>query len=326
HGPTLAFKDFGARFRARCLAHARGDAAATVLTATSGDTGAAVAHAFHRVPGVRAIVLYPKGRISPLQERLFCTLGDNITTLAVDGTFDDCQTLVKAAFEAPGLRDSCGLTSANSINLARLVAQVVYYADALAQLPREQRSDTTFAVPCGNFGNLTAGLLGRAIGLELPRFVAATNANDTVPRFLSGDAWSPAPTVPTLSNAMDVSVPSNWPRAQRLMSVGPPLQSLAVSDTTTKAAMRRLHKLDYLSEPHSAIAHHALWEAERGNGAGVFLCTAHPAKFRETVEATLDVQLTLPTALAEREHLALLSHDLPNELDALLPYLRAEAV
>lgn len=328
HGPTLAFKDFGARFMAQCLGAfraARSSAAegrTTILTATSGDTGAAVAHAFYRVPGIDCVVLYPKGRISRLQEQLFCTLGENVTTVAVEGTFDDCQTLVKQAFDSDAVRARLGLTSANSINLARLLAQVTYYVEAWAQLPSAAReASPLISVPSGNFGNLTAGLFAKAMGLPLSDFCAATNANDTVPRYLSEGTWTPRATVPTSSNAMDVSHPSNWIRVETLHArQGWPLASLragAVSDDASADALRRLHAMGYLCEPHGAIGYEVLHHAREPGRPGVFLCTAHPAKFKESVDATLGLDIPLPPALAERESMPNLSTTIEAEFDAL---------
>lgn len=321
HGPTLAFKDYGARFMAQCLAHFWSGERITILTATSGDTGAAVAHAFFDIPNIDVVVLYPKGRISNLQERLFCTLGGNVHTVAVDAPFDACQTLVKQAFDDSTLVKQLGLNSANSINIARLLAQITYYTDALAQLPKHERNQSVFAVPSGNFGDLTAGMFAKAMGFPIGRFVAATNANDTVPRFLDSGAWEPRPTVPTLSNAMDVSEPSNWPRVEAISErMGWPLATItgfALDDLATQAAMRRLQRIGYTSEPHAAIAHAALSQTLRDREVGVFLGTAHPAKFKESVDATLGGDLPIPPEIAERMHAPLLSETIPDAPDAL---------
>lgn len=311
HGPTLAFKDFGARFMAQCLSQFAADRKVTILTATSGDTGAAVAHAFHGLDNIQVVVLYPQGKISPLQEKLFCTLGGNIHTLAVDGTFDDCQTLVKQAFDDLPLREQVGLNSANSINISRLAAQICYYFEALAQQQPEQREQTVVSVPSGNFGNLTAGLLAQAMGLPVKRFVVATNVNDTVPRYLASGVWSPNTTIPTLSNAMDVSAPNNWPRIEELAKVKDwPLSRLAYgvrSDEQTQEAMRAMYQAGYVSEPHGAVAWSVLTEQLVDDEVGIFLGTAHPAKFKESVEQTLATELVLPAALAEAEQRPLLS-------------------
>ncbi len=218
HGPTLAFKDFGGRFMAQSLAAVSDGGKITILTATSGDTGAAVAHAFYGMEDINVVILYPKGKISPLQEKLFCTLGKNIHTVAIDGDFDACQALVKQAFDDSALREEIGLNSANSINISRLMAQICYYFEAAAQMSKQERENLVVSVPSGNFGNLTAGLLAKALGLPIKRFIAATNANDTVPRYLQTGKWEPKPTVATTSNAMDVSQPNNWYSYRRVVS------------------------------------------------------------------------------------------------------------
>ena len=259
HGPTLAFKDFGGRFMAQMLTEVSGDEKITILTATSGDTGAAVAHAFYGLENVRVVILYPQGKISPLQEKLFCTLGGNIHTIAIDSDFDACQALVKKAFDDEALKKAIGLNSANSINISRLLAQICYYFEAVAQLPQEARNQLVVSVPSGNFGDLTAGLLAKSLGLPIKRFIAATNANDTVPRFLSSGNWEPNKTVATLSNAMDVSQPNNWPRVEELFRrKNWQLKTLgfgAVSDETTKETMHELDALGYLSEPHAPMSY-----------------------------------------------------------------------
>jgi threonine synthase len=319
HGPSLAFKDFGARFMAGCLTRARSDAPITILTATSGDTGAAVAHAFHGQSGIRAVILYPQGRISPLQEKLFCTLGGNIHTIAVQADFDTCQALVKQAFGDDGLRTQLGLNSANSINIARLLAQVCYYFESVAQLDGQA---PVFCVPSGNFGNLTACLLARAIGLPMAGALAATNANDTVPRYQRSGQWEPRPTVATVSNAMDVSRPNNFPRIEELARrAGVPITeffaSVCVDDGDTHAAIRALHRQGYLADPHSALAWRALSRHELHGAPGVFLCTAHPAKFAEVIEEVLEIELPLPRPLQEVRDLEVLSAVIPADFEAL---------
>ena len=292
HGPTLAFKDFGGRFMAQALATVRGDGKITILTATSGDTGAAVAHAFYGLENIEVVILYPKGKISPLQEKLFCTLGGNIRTIAINADFDACQALVKQAFDDAELRQAIGLNSANSINISRLLAQVCYYFEAAAQLPKEQRENLVVSVPSGNFGNLTAGLISKTLGLPIKRFIAATNANDTVPRYLHSGNWSPNVTVATLSNAMDVSRPNNWPRVEELFKRNGwalnELHSAAISDTQTEDTLRAMNQLGYLCEPHGAVAYEVLKQDLQPGETGLFLCTAHPAKFKESVERILD--------------------------------------
>ncbi|WP_315709247.1 threonine synthase [Brenneria uluponensis] len=325
HGPTLAFKDFGGRFMAQMLTEVAGDQQITILTATSGDTGAAVAHAFYGLKNVRVVILYPRGKISPLQEKLFCTLGGNIHTIAVDSDFDACQALVKQAFDDEELKQTVGLNSANSINISRLLAQICYYFEAVAQLPQALRNQLVISVPSGNFGDLTAGLLAKSLGLPVKRFIAATNVNDTVPRFLENGAWQPNQTVATLSNAMDVSQPNNWSRVEELFRRKAwKLNELgfgAVSDETTKATMLELEALGYTSEPHAAIAYRLLRDQLQPGEFGLFLGTAHPAKFKESVEAILGKTLELPQALAERAELPLLSHHFAPEFAALRKFL-----
>ncbi len=325
HGPTLAFKDFGGRFMAQALAAVAGDKPVTILTATSGDTGAAVAHAFYGLKNVQVVILYPQGKISPLQEKLFCTLGGNIHTVAVQDDFDACQALVKQAFDDEELKQTLHLNSANSINISRLLAQICYYFEAVAQVPAEKRGELVFSVPSGNFGDLTAGVLAKAMGLPVKRFIAATNANDTVPRYLADGQWKPAATVATLSNAMDVSQPNNWPRIEALFARKgwslKDLRSGAVSDDETRETMRELAAKGYISEPHAAIAYRLLRSDLQPGEYGIFLGTAHPAKFLESVEAILDRKLPLPAELAERADLPLLSAVLPADFAALRDYL-----
>ncbi|MBK0123336.1 threonine synthase [Pantoea sp. S61] len=326
HGPTLAFKDFGGRFMAQMLSYVSGaDEQITILTATSGDTGAAVAHAFYGMENVRVVILYPQGKISPLQEKLFCTLGGNIETIAVEGDFDACQALVKQAFDDEELKKAIGLNSANSINISRLLAQICYYFEAVAQLPQEQRNQLVVSVPSGNFGDLTAGLLAKSLGLPIKRFIAATNANDTVPRFLGNGEWLPNATVATLSNAMDVSQPNNWPRVEELFRRKTwrltDLVSGAVSDETTKATMRELAEIGYISEPHAAIAYRMLRDNLQEGEFGLFLGTAHPAKFKESVDEILGQELPLPKELAGRAELPLLSHNMTADFAELRKFL-----
>lgn len=323
HGPTLAFKDFGARFFAAVLDLVRDPGRpVTILTATSGDTGAAVAHAFWKRPGVRAVVLYPRGRVSDLQERQFATLGDNVTALSVDGAFDDCQALVKTAFADADLSARHGLTSANSINIARLLPQTLYYMEAVAALRRLGISDPpVFSVPSGNFGNLSAGLLARAMGLPVRAFIAATNANTTVPDYLETGDYRPRPSVATLSNAMDVGAPNNWERIEYLF--GGDLDALRrflrwgwKSDEETEETIRALRALGYLADPHAAVAHGVLAERLAPGETGVFLGTAHPAKFLPVYER-LGIDVPIPEPLAAVASRPLLAQEIPNRFDAL---------
>ncbi|MGC7560114.1 threonine synthase [Pasteurella sp. PK-2025] len=328
HGPTLAFKDFGGRFMAQALASVRGDGKITILTATSGDTGAAVAHAFYGLENIDVVILYPQGKISPLQEKLFCTLGGNIRTVAIKGDFDACQALVKQAFDDAELRQAIGLNSANSINISRLLAQVCYYFEAVAQLPKATRDNLVVSVPSGNFGNLTAGLIAKSLGLPIKRFVASTNVNDTVPRYLRSGNWAPNDTVATLSNAMDVSRPNNWPRVEELFKRNgwalSDLHSDAVNDSETEETLKAMYAKGYLCEPHGAVAYRVLKQDLQAGETGIFLCTAHPAKFKESVERILSLELDLPEALAKHDKLPLLSDVMENDFAQLRQYLLAK--
>ncbi|GLQ72461.1 threonine synthase [Vibrio penaeicida] len=326
HGPTLAFKDFGGRFMAQSLAAVSDGGKITILTATSGDTGAAVAHAFYGMENINVVILYPKGKISPMQEKLFCTLGKNIHTVAINADFDACQSLVKNAFDDSALREEIGLNSANSINISRLMAQICYYFEAAAQMSKAERENLVISVPSGNFGNLTAGLLAKAIGLPIKRFIAATNANDTVPRYLYTGKWDPKPTVATTSNAMDVSQPNNWPRIEELCQLkGWGLDTLgkgAVTDEQSADSVRELNDKGYLCEPHGAIAYRVLDEQLQEGETGLFLCTAHPAKFKEVVDDVLGADIDVPAPLAKHAAMELLSEELDNDFDALKEVLR----
>jgi len=307
HGPTLAFKDVGARFMAQLMAsyHDDDESPITVLTATSGDTGGAVADAFHQVPGTRVVVLYPEGQVSSLQERQFTTLGDNVAAVAVAGTFDDCQRLAKAALADGELRSRARLTSANSINVGRLLPQIFYYFHAWAQLP-DPAADIVVSVPSGNFGNLTAGLMAKRLGLPVARFVAATNANDVVPEYLDRGEFRPRPSIRTLSTAMDVGNPSNFVRMDALFGGSPAKMREAVvgsshSDEATGDAIARVSRqYDYVLDPHSAVGYLGLEQARvrRPGCVGVILATAHPAKFATTVEPAIGGAVEVPDRLA----------------------------
>ena len=302
HGPTLAFKDFGARFMAQCLNELASDDKINILTATSGDTGAAVADAFFGLDKIKVVVLYPKGKISLLQEKMFTTLGDNIHTVSVESDFDACQALVKQAFEDSDIRDGLHLNSANSINISRLLAQICYYFEAVAQFKRQHDQDPVISVPSGNFGNLTAGLFAQAMGLPVKRFIAATNSNDTVPRYLDKGDWLPNATVGTMSNAMDVAEPSNWPRVEAIIEKMnwslADISGVALSEADTSTALQQLNDAGYLSEPHAAIAAQALNMTMAEGEKGIFLGTAHPAKFKDVVDRELGMNLPLPPELA----------------------------
>ena len=324
-GPTLAFKDFGARFMAQSLmAFSKGEKI-TILTATSGDTGAAVAHAFYEMENIEVVILYPKGKISVLQEALFCTLGKNIHTLAVNGTFDDCQLLVKAAFDDEKLKKAIGLNSANSINISRVMAQICYYFEGLAQLSKSQRENLVVSVPCGNFGNLTAGMFAKAMGAPIKRFIVATNVNDTVPRFLKTKKWLPHQTIPTISNAMDVSQPNNWPRIEEIVRLQneklSDLEGVSFTDKETLESLQSMFEAGYLCEPHGAIAYRALSTNLKEKELGLFLCTAHPAKFKETVDLALKQDIPLPEILKKHAKMPLLSLELENDFEVLRVFL-----
>lgn len=317
HGPTLAFKDFGSRLMAQMLCHIKQyySKPMVILTATSGDTGAAVAHAFYKLDNIYVIILYPKGKISVLQEKLFCTLGSNIFTISVDGDFDICQNLVKQAFLDDDLKKILDLNSANSINISRILGQMCYYFEAVSQLPYHFRNKLVISVPSGNFGNLTAGLFAQSCGLSIKKFIAATNINNTVPRFLQYGCWNPCPTISTFSNAMDISCPNNWPRIEELFSrENKSIQELGygyVNDLFTKNTVKELAiELGYVSEPHAAVAYRLLYDQLCSNEFGIFLGTAHPAKFKESIECFFggDLDVLLPFALKERMNLPILSH------------------
>ncbi len=325
HGPTLAFKDFGARFMARVLSAVKGDKDLTILTATSGDTGAAVAAAFYEQKGINVVVLYPKGKISELQEKLIATLGKNIKAVQVEGIFDQCQDMVKTAFDDAEFKERIGLNSANSINISRLLAQVSYYFEAVAQLPKEKREKVVFSVPCGNFGNITAGLIAKALGLKA-RFVISCNANDTVPRYLESGNWEPHQTVATLSNAMDISRPNNWPRVEALVKMqGWKLSDFdfgSLSDAQTETTMQTLYKkTGYIAEPHAAIAYQVLADNLKEGETGIFLGTAHPAKFKSDVDRILNIDVPLPKALADKVSAESKSVVLKPDYDTLKNYV-----
>lgn len=330
HGPSLAFKDFGARFLARVVS-ASASGPRTVLTATSGDTGAAAAAAFLGRAGVSVAVLYPRGRVTPLQERQLACLGGNTRAFAVDGSFDDCQRMVRACFADETLAAALGLTSANSINIARLLAQVPYYFEGVARL-REAcpGRPIVVSVPSGNFGNLCAGLYARALGLPVEAFVAATNANRTVPDHLDTGEYRPRSSVATHSSAMDVGAPSNWERIRHLF--GDDLDSLravlrwgSCDDHQTEAAMRALHAGGYVAEPHAAVAWQVLSRVLRPGECGLFLGTAHPAKFLDLVEPLLGVRVPLPASLAALLERPVRAEPLPANAALLAARLREGA-
>jgi len=328
HGPTLAFKDFGARFMAQVFSRINRGKEITILAATSGDTGSAVAYGFLGIPGIRVVLLYPSGKISRVQEMQMATIGQNVMALEVDGTFDDCQAMVKRAFNDEALQAQVALSSANSINIARLIPQSFYYARALAQITDPQ--EVTFVVPSGNFGNLTAGLFLKHMGAEGIRFVAATNANHVVPDYLSGMDFEPKSSVPTVSNAMDVGNPSNFDRIMALY--GNDREALArdviggwASDEQTLHTMEQVYREHgYVLDPHAAVGVH-VWK-ELGlrvpRGKAVVLGTAHPAKFGEVVEKAIGVSVPLHEQLAQSLNKTKQSIQIGNEYEELTKMLK----
>lgn len=309
HGPTLAFKDVGARFMARLLGYfikQQGQKDVTVLVATSGDTGSAVANGFLGVEGIRVFVLYPKGKVSDIQEKQFTTLGENITSLEIDGTFDDCQRLVKQAFMDEELNRKLNLTSANSINVARFLPQSFYYFYAYAQLKKRGVSDSIVcSVPSGNFGNITAGLYGKRMGLPITRFIAANNANDIFFNYLQTGIYSPKPSIQTIANAMDVGDPSNFARVLELYKgdwngVKGDVSGVTYNDPQIADTLLDVYStFNYLLDPHGAVGYRALCEGLRDNEVGFFLETAHPAKFKDVVENIIKEPIVIPEKLQE---------------------------
>lgn len=310
HGPTLAFKDFAARFMARLMAHFKDlrEPETTILVATSGDTGGAVAHGFYNVPGFRVVILYPKGQVSNLQEKQLTTLGENVSALEVCGSFDDCQRIVKEAFVDLECKEKLKLASANSINIARLIPQSFYYAYIWAQASKKHEK-IVFSVPSGNLGNVTAGLFAKAMGIPIEHFIVATNANDVVSEYLQKEKFRPRPSVCTISNAMDIGNPSNFVRLSELFdgSVDKAkltLSSFSFTDSETREAMREVYRAhNYVMDPHGAVGYLGLKKYLEHSGAknthGIVIETAHPAKFIDTVEETLGIKVALPSALAE---------------------------
>jgi threonine synthase len=307
HGPTMAFKDFGARFMSQLLGHFASEQQKeiTILVATSGDTGSAVANGFLGVPGTRVIVLYPSGKVSDIQEKQFTTLGQNITAVEIEGTFDDCQRIVKKSFLDEELKNEFFLTSANSINIARLIPQSFYYFHAYGQL-KDKSKPVVFSVPSGNFGNLTGGLLAKRMGLPIKHFIAATNINDIVPEYLQTKIFNPRPSKQTISNAMDVGDPSNFARMMDLYendfeAISKDVVGYNFTDEDTRKAMNNIFKAkSYVMDPHGAVAYLGLkkYIRETGNAvSGIFLETAHPGKFKDVVEQVLNTNIQLPASL-----------------------------
>ncbi|WP_347174296.1 threonine synthase [Polaribacter uvawellassae] len=309
HGPTMAFKDVGARFMARCLGefNKNNNNQVTVLVATSGDTGGAVANGFLNVKGVDVVILYPSGKVSDIQEKQLTTLGQNIVALEVDGTFDDCQEMVKTAFLDAEI--SRTLTSANSINVARWLPQMFYFFFAYKQL-KNKHKDLVFSVPSGNFGNICAGIMAKKLGLPIKHFVAATNVNDTVPKYLKDGNYNPKPSKATISNAMDVGNPSNFIRIQELFNsnleqLKKSFSSYSFTDDATRKAMKELYeKANYVSDPHGAVGYLGCKEYAKENPDAlcVFLETAHPVKFLAIVEETLPIKIDIPLQIQAMMH------------------------
>ena len=307
-GPTLAFKDVGARFMARTLGYLKKGSKEkiTVMVATSGDTGGAVANGFLGVEGVKVVILYPKGKVSEIQEKQLTTLGQNITALEVDGVFDDCQEMVKNAFLDASL-SSVQLTSANSINIGRWLPQMFYYFIAYRALKNKNKK-LVFSVPSGNFGNICAGIMSQQMGLPISHFIASTNVNDTVPRYLKTANYEPLPTKQTVSNAMDVGNPSNFVRIQKIFNndiyrMKKNFSGYSYTDNQTKKALKKIFsKKKYIADPHGAVGYLGLQEyisTQKDDLYGVFLETAHPVKFRDTVEKTLNLKVPIPNRLKE---------------------------
>ena len=331
HGPTAAFKDVGARFMARLLGYFIGKERreqVNVLVATSGDTGSAVANGFLGVQGIHVYVLYPKGKVSTIQEKQFTTLGRNITALEINGTFDDCQALVKSAFMDADLNAAMNLTSANSINVARFLPQSFYYFYADAQMLRQGKGDNlVFCVPSGNFGNLTAGLFAKRMGLPVKRFIAANNRNDVFLQYLQTGQYEPRPSVATIANAMDVGAPSNFARILDLYgdsheAICAEISGASYSDQQIRQTISSVYQTsDYLLDPHGACGYQALEDGLQADETGVFLETAHPAKFKDTVESVIGKKVVIPDTLKAFMNGKKQSVELPANFEVFKTYL-----
>ena len=335
HGPTLAFKDVGARFMARLLQYflrcSGNEEQVNVLVATSGDTGSAVANGFLGVEGIHVYVLYPKGKVSPIQECQFTTLGHNITAIEVDGVFDDCQALVKSAFMDAELNEHMRLTSANSINVARFLPQAFYYFNAYAQLRRlGKAADMVVCVPSGNFGNICAGLFAKRMGLPIKHFIAANNANDVFYQYLQTGIYTPQPSIQTIANAMDVGDPSNFARIYDLYgkdwaAIRSDISGATYTDEQIADTMRQVFKMTgYVCDPHGACGFRALSERLRKGETGVFLETAHPAKFKQTVDGILGSDIEIPAKLQAFMNGKKQSVAMPGDFKAFKQYLLGE--
>jgi len=337
HGPSLAFKDFGARFMSRVMAYflKDGEQLLDVLVATSGDTGGAVALGFLGVPNTRVTILYPEGKVSPIQELQLTTNGQNIRAIEVRGTFDDCQALVKQAFADEELNSKFRLTSANSINISRLIPQTFYYFNAYAQLKRQGLDEVIFAVPSGNFGNIGAGLLAYKLGLPVKQFIAATNINDTVPRFLESGIYETRPSTQTYSNAMDVGAPSNWVRIMDLFkndvdALKKVVTSYRFNDEETLAGIKEIDaKFNYVACPHTAIAYLAVEKFRKENpqneSAAVFLSTAHACKFPDIFPVDIAVKIEIPEQVTVLESRPKHADKLDKDFDGFKIYLLKKA-
>ena len=334
HGPTLAFKDVGGRFMARLLGYfikQEGQKQVNVLVATSGDTGSAVANGFLGVEGIHVYVLYPKGKVSDIQEKQFTTLGQNITALEVDGTFDDCQALVKNAFMDAELNAHMKLTSANSINVARFLPQTFYYFYAYAQLKKAGKANNlVICVPSGNFGNITAGLFGKRMGLPVKRFIAANNRNDIFYQYLQTAKYNPCPSVATIANAMDVGDPSNFARILALyenshQAICAEISGATYTDEQIRETIKKIYQgTGYLLDPHGACGYRALEEGLLEDEVGIFLETAHPAKFLDTVEGIIDDKVEIPTKLQEFMKGTKQSIEMSKDFESFKSYLLKE--
>ena len=334
HGPTLAFKDVGGRFMARLLSYfirKEGRKQVNVLVATSGDTGSAVANGFLGVEGIHVYVLYPKGKVSEIQEKQFTTLGQNITALEVDGTFDDCQALVKAAFMDSELNERLLLTSANSINVARFLPQAFYYFYAYAQLKRAGRAaNAVICVPSGNFGNITAGLIAKRMGLPIKRFIAANNANDVFFDYLQSGNYTPRPSIATIANAMDVGAPSNFARIMELYrndhaAVCRDISGFVSSDSDIRSTIAEVYeKHGYILDPHGACGYRALEHLLEPGETGVFLETAHPAKFNSVINDVIKTEVEIPERLAAFMKGKKQSIEIGNRFEDLKKFLMAD--
>lgn len=330
HGPSLAFKDFGARFMSQLMSYfnRNNEKELVILVATSGDTGGAVAAGFYKALGIKVVILYPKGKVSLLQEKQLTTLGENITALEIDGTFDDCQALVKQAFLDQDLKH-IRLSSANSINIARLIPQSFYYFEAYKQLKNKEKP-VVFAIPSGNFGNLTAGLLAQKMGLPVHAFIAATNANDVVPEYLATGRYLPRPSVRTISNAMDVGNPSNFARMLDLYGsvwndMIENIHGYAYNDDQTRAAVLEIkEKYNYVMDPHGAVAYLAAkdYQAENADTQAIILETAHPAKFKPDMEEIFGHEIDVPQRLAELENKEKVSVELGIDYQGFKEFLK----